>query len=49
MADDAEDDSMLHLGGNTANNATGGGGDPTPPPTPTDTGKTGKIRPCRCL
>ena len=29
MADDAEDDSMLRLGGNTANNATGGGGDPT--------------------
>lgn len=40
---------MLYLGGNTANNATGGGGAPTPTPTPTDTGKTGKIRPCRCL
>lgn len=49
MADDAEHDSMLYLGGNTANNATGGGGDPTPTPTTTDTGKTGKIDPCRCL
>ncbi|MCL7492272.1 hypothetical protein M8I34_12585 [Streptomyces sp. MCA2] len=51
MADDAEHDSMLYLGGNTANNATGGGGapTPTPTPTPTDTGKTGKIRPYRCL
>lgn len=39
MADDAEDDSMLYLGGSTAENATGGGGDPTPTPTPTDTGK----------
>ncbi|MGW9174880.1 hypothetical protein [Streptomyces decoyicus] len=39
MADDAEDDSMLYLGGSTADNATGGGGDPTPTPTPTDTGK----------
>ena len=33
MADDAEDDSMLYLGGNTANTATGGGGDPTPTET----------------
>ena len=39
MTDDAEDDGMLYLGGNTADNATGGGGGTTPTPTPTDTGK----------